>query len=560
MKKSTLAIWGLFTVALLPASKGFAQTSGTIPADLKQVKNVIMMIPDGTSTSVLSLARWYNSYNSNDFKWLYVDGVVCGLVKTHSSDAPIGDSAPTGSTYASGVVAQAGCVSTYPEKTPNDIVPVDASLTNSPAFTILEAAKQKGMATGLVVTCEFPHATPADFSAHTPNRSDYAVIAPQMVYNNIDVVFGGGEKYLLPEQRKYLAQNGWDTIFYDYNKFMSFDGKKAWALFAPEDVPYDFDRDPNAVPSLGQMTKKALNILSKNDKGFFLMVEGSKVDFAAHGNDPVGIISEFLAFDKAVKEALEFAKKDGNTAIVICPDHGNSAVSIGNQSSTSGYNRLSKKDLFGPLMGCKLTCEGFAKKLVAKGRYDENFVREQFAQQMGFNDITLPELQTLKSPMNGKKEGDITKAVVKIVNARTFIGFTTGGHTGEDVFLGCYHPQQQELHGVVLNTDINRYMCELLGVGNLSDSTKKYFVSHKTVFPESEYTLTWDKSQAAPTLTVTSKATKKVLTAKAFENKVAVANNAKDKNGKNTSLSTVIVYVTRNDAFYLPASVKDLLK
>ncbi len=240
---------------------------GKIPADLKQVKNVIMMIPDGTSTSVLSLARWYQSYNSQDLVWLTTDELVTGLVKTHSSDAPIGDSAPTGSTYASGIVSQAGYVSTYPEKTNQDIVPVDAALANTPAFTILEAAKLKGMSTGLAFTCDYTHATPADFSSHTPDRGDRKTITPQMVYNHIDVVFGGGEEYLEPRFRQYLAQNGWDTIFYDYNRFKNFSGQKVWGLFAPKDVPYDFDRDPSKVPSLAEMTQKAIEILSKNDNG-----------------------------------------------------------------------------------------------------------------------------------------------------------------------------------------------------------------------------------------------------------------------------------------------------
>ena len=550
----TLCLILLFGTTMLKSN-----AQGKIPADLKQVKNVIMMIPDGTSTSVLSLARWYQSYNSSELIWLTTDEIITGLVKTHSSDAPIGDSAPTGSTYASGVVSQAGYVSTYPEKTDNDIVPVDAALANTPAFTILEAAKLKGMATGLAFTCEFTHATPADFSSHTPNRSNRAAIAPQMVYNHIDVVFGGGTDYLKPEHRQYLAQHGWDTIFYDYNRFKSFSGTKAWALFAPKDVPFDFDRDPNAVPSLAEMTKKAIETLSKGDNGFFLMVEGSKVDYAAHANDPIGIISEYLAFDKAVKEALDFAKKDGQTAIVICPDHGNSAVSIGNTASTSGYNKLSKRELFEPLMNCKLTAYGLAEKLAKKEKFDESFVRQQFKEQMGM-DITQPEVQKFKSPMNRNSISAIGDAVISVINARTFIGFTTGGHTGEDVFLATYHPQGQVLTGTAINTDVNRYMCELLGVGNLADLTKKYFAGHKKLFPENAYSIIWDKkNKDEPTLTITSNATKKVLRVKAFENQVFVGKSIKDKNMQRIPMETVAVYVDKNEEFYLPAELKEYL-
>lgn len=536
-----------------------ADAQGKIPKDLKQVKNVIMMIPDGTSTSVLSLARWYQSYNSQDLVWLTTDELVTGLVKTHSSDAPIGDSAPTGSTYASGVVSQAGYVSTYPEKTPNDIVPVDAALANTPAFTILEAAKLKGMAVGLAFTCDYTHATPADFSSHTPNRSDKQAITPQMVHNHIDVVFGGGEEYLEPRHREYLAQNGWDTIFYDYNRFKNFNGTKAWALFAPSDIPYDFDRDPSKVPSLAEMTRKAIEILSKNENGFFLMVEGSKVDFAAHSNDPIGIISEYLAFDKAVKEALDFAKRDGQTAIIICSDHGNSAVSIGNAASTSGYNKLSKRELFEPLVKCKLTAYGLAEKLAARGKFDEDFIRRQFQEQMGIS-ITQPELQKFKSPMARSNVSAISSAIVPVINARTFIGFTTGGHTGEDVFLATYHPQGQTLSGTMVNTDVNRYMCQLLGIGDLTDYTKKYFVGHKQLFPENAYSISWDKKdEKEPTLTITSNATKKVLKVKAYDNKVFIGKSAKDKNMQKEQLQTVVVYVEKNGEFYLPAGLKSMI-
>ena len=542
-----------FTGAFLPLS--FAQ--GRVPDNLKQVKNVIMMIPDGTSTSVLSLARWYQSYNSSDLIWLTTDELVTGLVKTHSSDAPIGDSAPTGSTYATGVVSQAGYVATYPEKTDNDIVLVDAALANTPAMTILEVAKLKGKAVGLAVTCDFAHATPADFSSHTPDRSRRDVIASQMVHNHIDVVFAGGTDYLNADHRKYLAQNGWDTIFYDYNRFKNYTGDKVWALFAPSDIPYDFDRDPSTTPSLSEMTRKAIELLSKNENGFFLMVEGSKIDFAAHGNDPIGIISEYLAFDKAVKEALDFARRDGQTAIVICPDHGNSAVSIGNKVSTSGYNKLSKRELFEPLMGCKLTAAGLTEKL-AGNAFDENFLRKQFKDHMNI-ELTQPEVQTFKSPITRNSKSLISNAIVNVINARTFIGFTTGGHTGEDVFLATYHPQGQTLSGTILNTDINRYMCQLLGIGNLADSTKKYFVGHKQLFSGNGYTASWNSEEAEPTLTVANVKTKKVLKVKAFENQVFIGKNSKDKKMQRVQLNTVVVYVAKNGEFYLPVDLKALL-
>ena len=137
---------------------------------------------------------------------------------------------------------------------------------------------------------------------------------------------------------------------------------KMWALYADREMDYDLDRNPDKQPSIEEMTKKAIEKLSKNDKGFFLMVEGSKVDWAAHANDPVGMATDFLAFDRAVGAALEFAKQNGETTVIITSDHGNSGVSIGRESC-KGYDKLTKDQLFKNLSQFKLTAEGFAKKV-----------------------------------------------------------------------------------------------------------------------------------------------------------------------------------------------------
>ena len=164
-------------------------TLTSFASEVRPVKNLIVMIPDGTSISVYSAARWFKFYNGVG-ESLNVDPYFSGTVTTFSSNAPIGDSAPTGSAYATGVLQQTGNVAIHPETSENDLFPVDVTRTWQPAATILEAMKiEKKKAVGLVVTCEFPHATPADFSAHHYKRSNYKVIAPQMAYQNLDVVF-----------------------------------------------------------------------------------------------------------------------------------------------------------------------------------------------------------------------------------------------------------------------------------------------------------------------------------------------------------------------------------
>ena len=447
----------------------------------KHVKNVIMLIPDGTSTSVLSLTRWYKyGICPSDACSLYIDKYISGLVKTHSSDAPIGDSAPTGSTYATGYLSHTGYIATYPPANiGKDLVKIDPAKAYQPLFTVLEAAKKNNKSTGLVVTCQFPHATPADFSAHTPHRDKYDLIAKQMVYNNLNVMFGGGTKYLNAATREdkedlvLVLKNkkyNYLTHYSDFKKLTPADSL-VWGLFANDYLPFDLDTNKDSIPSLAEMTDKAIKILSANKNGFFLMVEGSKVDWAAHNNDPVGVVSEFLAFDNAVEVAMKFAEKDGNTAVVICPDHGNSAISAGNKRTNKGYDTLSISALVNPLRDCKLTAEGLATLLMTT---QKEYIAHVFKINTNI-DLKKHEIDTLNLLIKAGRQPALVRPIAKIITANTFIGFNTNGHTGEDVMLANYHPHNYKLTGVVQNTDVNKYMVDVLGLPDLDSYTNKYY-------------------------------------------------------------------------------------
>lgn len=543
----------------------------------KKIRNVIMMIPDGTSTSVLSLSRWYNS--GPTLKWLSLDPYVCGLVKTHSSNAPIGDSAPTSSWYATGYASQTGFIATYPpQDEENDLVKVDKDKAYQPMLTVLEAAKLSGKRTGLVVTCQFPHATPADFSAHSRDRNAYQMIAEQMIHNRIDVMFGGGTSFVNSENRAYLAKNGYSTLFADeqsasfengddYKKFKQLSGTKAWALFSPVDVPNDIDRNPNQIPSLEEMTQKALELLSKDNKqGFFMMVEGSKVDWSAHNNDPIGVITEFLAFDRAVGAAIKFAKekeKEGvETTIVICPDHGNSGISMGSRLSNSGYDKLSYSKLYGPLKQFKLTADGIAREMVLPLKENKTFKADSVFLTSAFRKsnpsivLTTEEVKSLQEDYaklsgNPERASNLVRPIAKIITARTYIGFTTNGHTGEDVFLAVY-PTGTSLHGVVGSDDINRFFCKQLAVGgfpvNLNDSTAKYFSRHTEVLKGYDFKISgFDKSSKTGAILEARKGDV-VITIPANKNELFI-------NGVRKVLKAVVVYDDINNVFYLPKTI-----
>ncbi|MEA4850333.1 MAG: alkaline phosphatase, partial [Paludibacter sp.] len=452
--------------------------------DVKPTKNVIVMIPDGTSLSVLSASRWLKTYR-NEGTTLNVDPYMSGTVTTFSSNAPIGDSAPTTSCFMTGVPQQAGNVSIYPVADPaNDLVKLNPDSAYQPLVTILEAMqREQAKSAGLVVTCEFPHATPADCAAHTYNRSDYKVIAPQMAYNNLEVMFGGGNAFVTEDMKQHFKNNGTTLIQNDKQALLDFKGDKAWALFGDKELPYDLDRDTTAVPSLAQMTAKAIDVLQQNKKGFFLMVEGSKVDWAAHANDPIAMMTEFLAFDKAVGVAMEFARRNGNTTVIVLPDHGNSGFSIGRSNLKKSYTRMTLEDLFGAVSRYKHTAEGLEKILM--NTQPEN-IKSVFQQYTGI-ELSEDEVQLLLRSKNYKAENymevakseNMTHYITNFMNARTAFGFTTGGHTGEEVFLASYHPKGDVLKGNVRNTEVNNYLFKAAGLKkSLKQTTAEIYAKH----------------------------------------------------------------------------------
>ncbi len=544
MRKLSL-ILGFFAISILI----FAQ-------DVKPVKNVIVMIPDGTSTGVYSAARWYKMYNKMGDR-LHIDPFFSGTVTTHSSNAPIGDSAPTGSTYATGVLQKTGNVAIYPEADPgNDIYPVDANRTYQPAATILEASRiEKNKATGLVVTCEFPHATPADFSAHYYYRSQYKSIAPQIAYQNLDVMFGGGNGILTDDIKQHFNNNGTTLIQDDRSALLNYDKSgKVWALFGERALPYDIDRNPDKVPSLAEMTEKAIQLLSKNENGFFLMVEGSQVDWAAHSNDAVGIITEFIAFDDAVGKVMDFAIKDGNTAVVIMSDHGNSGFTIGSRDC-AGYDKLSIDQLFETISGYKLSGNGL-ESILLETNPDE--IQSVFKKYTNI-DLTDEEVKSLATSKNYKKESDymevansenMVRTIIKIMNSRTCFGFTTGGHTGEETLLASYHPQDNILRGNVRNVDVNKYLVKVSGIDKtLQDISDEVFAKHTDVF--AGYSISMDKKDTDFPLLIVKKG-RNTLEIKAFSSVAKL-------NGKPFDIGSVVVYIDKNDTFYLPKSLTQKL-
>lgn len=553
MKKQNL----LFLFFLIVSTGLFSQNQ--FGKSVKPTKNVILMIPDGCSLPVYSAARWHQIYNKLGGDKLAVDPYFCGTVKTYNSNSPIGDSAPTTSTYMTGYLGQAGNVASYPVVDElQDIHTVDPSKAYQPLMTILEAARiTKNKAVGLVATAEFCHATPADCSSHYYNRAKYDYLVPQQVANGLNVVIAGGNKYLTQLQEDKLTKKGTKVIRNDVESLRAYNGEQdLWALYNDVNMPYDIDRNNSETPSLAEMTEKAISRLSKEPNGFFLMVEGSQVDWSAHANDAATMITEYLAFDKAVASALEFAKKDGNTTVIVVSDHGNSGFTIGRYDAKD-YAKKGLDYYFKNVSKVKASTRKLEELILAEE--NPNNYSVIFEKYAGIS-IDNADVQHLLEVRNLTEEDYMKKGTTvtliteinQILNRYNYFGFSTGGHSGEDVILAVYHPQDNVPMGMLTNIDLHRYMCDVVGLETTMDSLNdKYFAKHSDVFDSMKYIIDTDnKTYNYPTLIVQKG--KKKLEIPAFGATAYL-------NKKPIDLQSVVVYVDKNNTFYLPAELKDML-
>jgi len=268
----------------------------------KAPKNIILMIGDG-----MGLAQIYSGMTANGGHLFLENFVNIGFSKTYSSDKYVTDSAAGGTALASGVKTYNGAIGVDPDK--------------KPVINLVEMAEKKGLKTGLVSTSSITHATPASFIAHADSRKSFDDIALDFLKTDIDVFIGGGKKYF--EKRKdgknlsqELRDKGYQ-VFFTIEDIQNIKSGKLAGLTA--------DDHNKSMPERGEMlvpaTQTAINLLSQSKKGFFLMVEGSQIDFRAHKNDTPGVVLEMLDFDKAIGAALEYAAKDGETLIIITADH-----------------------------------------------------------------------------------------------------------------------------------------------------------------------------------------------------------------------------------------------
>ncbi len=410
-------------------------------------KNIVLMIGDGMGPAHIKALRMFNDDpNTIAEEELIFDQFLVGSLNTNSVDQQenITDSAASATAYATG------------KKTINGAVSVNTN--QQKLLTVLETAKQRGMSTGLVVTSQLTHATPAAFFAHQIDREKEKNIANQLFDNQyqgeplVDILLGGGELFLQRKDRNIMKEfqlKGYQLV-QDKKTLLASDSEQVLGVFAKKGLNKMWDRQASE-PSLAEMTQTAIKQLSKNPNGFFLVVEGSQIDWAAHDNDIVGVISEMQDFERAIRVVSNFTDQNSNTLMILTADHETGGLSLGSYQSG--------KDNYYWDVDVIRTFSHTPAKITTDAQLSGDLVAE-FHKATSLK-LTTPEINLLnQADLQNWEES--RRLVAKIISNRSYTGWSSYGHTGVDVPLYAKGPGSELLRGYWENTRIGEYIFQLL--------------------------------------------------------------------------------------------------
>ncbi len=431
-----------------------ATTVGQFPP-----KNVILMIGDGMGVGQIEIARLMEFGKDGR---LFLESLPhTALVHTYSANKAVTDSAAGGTAIAIG------------QKTNNEMIGVSAD--GKEVDSILDLFKKNGRKTGAISTNTITDATPAAFTASVANRwADQAEIARQQINNEVDVLLGGGANFFSPEKQNgrnlvhEAMQKGY-TFVANRKELAAADGTKLLGLFHPSYMSFKLDRAliNSEEPSLSEMTSKAIEFLTKNDNGFFLMVEGARIDHASHSSDLTSVWKEVIEFDHAVQYAVNWAMKVENTLVIVLADHETMGLSATEPLNISRLKKIkaTPEYMVSQFMRKKnaIAYEPKSIKSVLKKYADLrisdkeiNHYNKRVQERKG---IVYPEqiaAWELGSLIAKKHHAGVIDADIRKISS-------TGGHTGNLIPLFAYGNGASTFDGVLDNTDIPKKITALMG-------------------------------------------------------------------------------------------------
>lgn len=458
MKKLALSITSIFALSACIASDHTAVTSDSINTP----KNIIMVVSDGMGPAYTTAYRYYNDDPTTD------------IVEETVFDRMLLGSASTNPAAVSGLVTDSAAAATALStgiKTYNGAISVD--IDKKPLETVLEFAKQQGKKTGIVVTSQINHATPAAYLTHNESRQNYNDIADSYIDNGIkaDIYLGGGWKYFIREDRNLINEFKAENFQYidKYQQLSSISKvSPVIGLFADKGLPWSLD-DTNKQ-RLSFMTKAATKHL-ENDNGYFLLVEASQVDWAGHSNDIATAMTEMSDLDTTMQYLESYAKNNPDTLIILTADHSTGGLSIGANGTYEWHPEILRTMTQSPNAIAKVLADKDITQKLASSllNFDVTTDETQQLQEAKFNETeALVEYKKNKTRVQtNHKKPNVQKALYvalkAIINKRTNTGWTSGGHTAIDVPVHAVGLGKEAFEGKVDNTDIANSIFSLLG-------------------------------------------------------------------------------------------------
>lgn len=439
------------------------QTAGHKPALSKEQKrtpkNVILLIGDGMGIGQMEIARLFEHGTKGR---LFIETLPhTAIVHTSSNNNRVTDSAAGGTALALGRKTDNGMIGMTPEGKNED--------------SILDSFKKAGKKTAIITTNSVTDATPASFTASVNNRwADQEEIAKQQLSNKVDIIMGGGKKYFTRNDKRGIdVIDAYKKAGYDFlttaDQLEKTEAKKILGLFGDAHLNFQLDRNhiKTTEPSLQKMTEKALDVLADEEKGFFAMIEGGRIDHASHSSDITGIWKETIAFDDVVKYCVEWANKRKDTLVVVAADHETMGVSATEAMDINGLKDISASPHY--------MAQQLSKKKTGNG-YTTNSIRKVFKDYAAI-DLSKEELKQFQTNTMRNKgqvylEQQIDWKIGNIIANHYHAGIIqpqiqqlsdTGGHTSNMIVVFAVGTGAEEFHGVLDNTDIPKKIAAIMG-------------------------------------------------------------------------------------------------
>jgi alkaline phosphatase len=430
-----------------------------------RVKNIIFCVSDGMSAATPTMVDHLSLLNTGKHSYwaslMKEEYAVNGLQDTRSLNSVVTDSSAASSSWGSGRHIWNGQVNMFPDGTE--------------LRTLTDLMQSAGVRTGLVTTSTITHATPAGFAVNCESRGLEGLIAERYLEGGVHVLMGGGDRFFSPTIRPDgkdlyadFAKKGYRVVK-DRDATMGLKADRILGIYSNSHVPFMVDQvnDPElmrTVPTLAEMSRVAIDNLQGGPNGFLLQIEGAKIDHAAHADDLAGMIYDQIAFEDAVRVAVEFALQDGETLVVVTSDHGCGNPGLNGfgrdyDDSTPGLLLLNgMKSSYGPLVAAIGLAPTVAK------------VREVVEEKLGI-ELKESEAQELvdtlagKSPYAGSIFYGYPQATLGVIlGNHTKVTWTSTMHTSDHVLVTAVGPGSEDWGGLTQNISMFDTMLGYKGI------------------------------------------------------------------------------------------------